>query len=145
MTKRKTIIICVILGIFAIAFLSTIIILTNNSSNKNTTPPQNVEYSQFNQTINDIDWLVKYDGNTDSIVSISANFSEVDKSSKYWQEISRQYGDSSLCVIHQFILNGTPIGDGWFRIEKQETYTFNETILYNSISRVEEKLIFILP
>lgn len=144
MSNKKAIIICVALVTLAIVLLSTILILVMNNS-KPSESENKIEPAQFQQTINDIDWTVKYNFITKAIISITATISENDRSSIYWEEIRRRYGDSSLSVKHEIILNGKPIGGGWFRIEKQEIYQYENEIFYNSTTRIEEKFNFTIP
>lgn len=111
--------------------------IPKNPINNNTQQVFSVE-----QTINDINWIVSYNNNK-NIVSISANYSENDKSSKYWNAISFKYGDHSLVVKHNIELKGLPMADeNWYKIEKYETYTFNNELLAEYTTRYEEKLIF---
>lgn len=148
MKNKKIISICAIVAILAIAFLSTVLSLSKNTNNSNNDPyvPPADEFSFLTETINDINWSVKYNYTKGCIDSISSSYHEYDKSSKYWKEIARQHGDSSLWVDYNVTLTGTPIGDDWFRIEKLEIYSFNNETLSCRTTRIEEKIIFsVLP
>lgn len=99
-------------------------------------------YEYYSETVDDVEWQIKYDTTNNKIVLISANYTETDKSSKYWQEIARKYGDNSLYVLHKVNLVGTPMDDNWYKIEKQETYIFANDVLGETTTRFEQKITF---
>lgn len=130
-------------------------------------PPDMVSW--YNETVGGIDWTVHYYSVSREISSINASYTENDRSSDYWKFSAYYHGDSNLPVKHSVSLVGSPVGDGWFVIEKTELYimsassvddlgrvqktypsctqdpfTFDIT-LSERVTRYEEKLIFSLP
>lgn len=141
MQKKKIILICVTISMIIAAFLTTILLLTNKSDNSDP-PPQNVEYSEYYETINDITWLIKYNTTNNSIVSISASYHEFDKSSKYWEDYAYKHGDHNVYLDYDVTLLGIPQENDWFVIEKTETYSKDTEIFSTRTIRYEEKLKF---
>ena len=135
----------IVIFIIVIICIVTILLVALNNNKDNTNNENNMETNVINtytEVINDIKWSIKYDLTNETIISITSNYSEIDKSSKYWQEITRMHGDSSLWLTYRVSLNGIPLEDDWYRIEKQETYLFGEEIIASRTIRYEEKLIF---
>lgn len=141
--NKKYFFLYIILALFGIIFLSLMIILANIAISTPSSPPYTQSnYEYYSETVDDVEWQIKYDTTNNKIVLISANYTETDKSSKYWQEIARKYGDNSLYVLHKVNLVGTPMDDNWYKIEKQETYIFANDVLGETTTRFEQKITF---
>ena len=145
---KKNKIVFIVFGVFVLVGILILIITSSLKKNNdeslynNYSPNNNSSIQTYTETINDINWNIKYDTNRSEVLSISAVYEENDKSSKYWKELTYKHGDSSLVVKHKIILYGTPMEDGWYKITKQEIYYYQNETFYDSTTRYEEKLPF---
>lgn len=97
------------------------------------------------QTVNEIDWSITYYVSDKAIVSISASYSEHEKTSSYYKKLAYRYGDNTVYVTHLYTLKGTPLEDGWFSIEQTEKAIngWDSTeIFFERRTNYEEKIVF---
>lgn len=78
--------------------------------------------AECSETINNIEWTIRYNIETKEIVSIYAFYTEIDRTSDYYKFVAYYHGDNNMYVNHSVSLMGAPIGDDWYQIEQVEEY-----------------------
>lgn len=137
--KAAKIVCIVLVALVIVAVILGVVLSKKGNDNSLTT------ITTTTQKVDNIQWTVKYKKETNEIISISARTVEADQKSQYYQTIAYRHGDHALVVEHITEYTGTPIGDNWYKIEMNETYSFAGEVLHQSASRIEKKLEFNLP
>lgn len=133
----------ILVAIFCVLMLNAITLVgcVNKKQSDNT---QQIIPAYTQMEYNGISWEVTYNITDKTVLSISANYSEIDRNSLYYQQFAHKHGDNTAYAKHNITLNGEPIGDNWFLITKTEVITdgWTDEIYFNSTTRYEEQILF---
>lgn len=132
-------------GLFLCAAFSFALVECGDGNEVTQPPPATRSTDLRSKNVNGIEWSISYYTDTNEIISISASYSENERTSTYYKKLAYRYGDNTAYVTHQYSFTGSPVGDNWYAIEQTEK-AWNgwdkDEVFFERRTRYDEKIIF---